>query len=280
MNIDNYDKRELPPLSAQEEQKSYAHYYYEGRTEVTDKEILDAIRPGNPMSVEKAMYPEDLKKVLDPDFEQPQIGYCMLPEGIAYACMCTKMPDCTIEMENWFMPWVYGDPGLRYKIWYPGFHECHYHNLAVEDIGLGMADLLQGERPSFEELGFEGDPHEKNPKILKVMGRNARMRLHTEDLNAQKGFSCMVHVLRDYNGGMERWSFGWTGGHIQGGKLVNKVAPDEVITEEHGRCMAHHLAYEYARQAYLLPKLYAEYSSEPLSGNKPEWPERITKYLK
>ena len=280
MNFDNYRVEDLPQLSEEDQKKPYAKYYYEGRTEITDPEILEAIRPGNPMPLEDALSAEDLIRLLEPGCPQPKIGYCVRPDGIGYSCACVKMPGVTMEMRDWYMPWVYGDPGLRYKIWYPGSHEIHYHNLAVEDMGWGMCDIFQGERPDMKELGFDRDPHEINPGVIKVLARNARLRLQTEDINAQKGFVALCHLIWEIPGGTEQWSFSWTGEHFVNGRLKNRLAPDEVVTEDMARLSAAHLFYEYTRQTELLPKLFAEYGQDKGPKEPPQWPERITSALK
>ena len=67
MNFDNYRVEDLPQLSEEDQKKPYAKYYYEGRTEITDPEILEAIRPGHPMPLEDALSAEDLVRLLSRD---------------------------------------------------------------------------------------------------------------------------------------------------------------------------------------------------------------------
>lgn len=273
-DVGEYDPKKLPPLSPEDEKKPYAKYYYEGRDEIVDPEVLKAIAPGNPIPVSKAVYPEDWPKLLEPGCEKPAIGYCLLPEGVAYACARTEMPNVTLDMESWFMPWVMGDSKLRYMIWYPGAHGAHYDNYAVEDFGEGMTDLVLGKRPTMEMLGLPENPSEKNPRILRVMSRNGQGRLCSATDENAINCSVMLHILFALDGGgLERWSISYSGAHVEYGHLVPKRYPGEVITEENGRQTASHLFYEYRRQSILLPKLYAEYKDEPLTKEMPPYPE-------
>ena len=116
--------------------------------------------------------------------------------------------------------------------------------------------------------------------MIKVLARNARLRLQTEDINAQKGFVALCHLIWEIPGGTEQWSFSWTGAHFVNGRLQNRLAPDEVVTEDMARLSAAHLFYEYTRQTELLPKLFAEYGQDKGPKEPPQWPERITSALK
>ena len=174
MDFDRYRVEDLPPLAPGDEGKPYAEYYYRGRAEETDPERLDAIRPDHPMVVSEALYPHQLIDLVQPGAKPPRIGYCLLPEGVAYCCARLKLDRVNTEMRHWYMEWVYGDPRLRYQIWYPGAHGVHYRNLVMEDFGNGMTWLFQGERPSLKELGFDREPREYDPQVIKIVGRNAR----------------------------------------------------------------------------------------------------------
>ena len=87
-------------------------------------------------------------------------------------------------------------------------------------------------------------------------------------------------VIWEIPGGTEQWSFSWTGAHFVNGRLQNRLAPDEVVTEDMARLSAAHLFYEYTRQTGLLPKLFAEYGQDKGPKEPPKWPERITSALK
>lgn len=278
MDFDHYRVEDLPPLSPEDAAKPYAEYYYRGRAEVTDPELLDAIRPGNPIHPSEAIYPNQLVEMIREE-KPPKIGYCMLPEGVAYACARLKLDRVNSEMRHWYMEWVYGDPKLRYRLWYPGAHGEHYRNLVMEDFGAGMVWLFQGERPSMEMLGFEKPANEYHPRAIKIVGRNARSCPVGTDINRSQGYSCLTHTTwRLENGGVELWSVGWLGGHIVNGKLQPMVAPGEIITEEDGRRMCSHLIYEYSTQNQILPELYARFGNDPLDPEVP-WPEEIRKNL-
>ena len=272
IDFDNYRVEDLPELSEEEKIKPYASYYYRGRLNpAPDIELL--VKPGQAMDAKDALMPEDLVRLLDPNMPEPRKGYCLLPNGAAYSCMVIKMPGATQAMVSWWMPWVLADH-MRYKIWHPGSHLEHYSGLAVEDIGGGMADIFLGDPYSYVDMGFPGDPTVLNPKILSIASTRGQTRLHSEPADSRHGKFSMIHVVREIEGGIEYWSFAWTGMRIDQGKTVMVIEPDEVITEEHGRHFASHLAYEYTTYARILPELYAQYGQDPITP-PPPWPARI-----
>lgn len=245
--IGGYNPKDLPKLKPEDERKPEAKYYYEGRTELTDSYLIESIKPDHPIDYKDVWYPQDFSRLLAPNCEAPTVGYCLLPEGVAYSCAVTEMPNITLEMDNWFFQWMMGDSDIRYKIWYPGSHGAHYEDLAIEDFGDGMVDILMGKRPSLKNLGIPKNYTEVNPTLIKIMGRNSRMRLQSEDLNGDKGYSSMVHVVRKRaGGGLTRWSFSYTGAHILNGQLAVKLTPLDHITAETGRQVTSHLLHEYS----------------------------------
>ena len=272
IDFDHYRVEDLPELSDEDKKKPYASYYSRGRL-TPPPHLLAAIQPGNPIDPARAVMPENLSILLDPDTPDPLPGYCALPNGGAYACMVIKMPGVTMEMINWWMPWVLGDH-MRYKIWHPGSHAEHYLGLAVEDIGDGMADLYLGNVYSFKDLGLPDDPAAFNPKILAINRCRAQCHLHSQPEDAPKSNFTMIHVVRKIEGGLEYWSFFWSGIHIENGRAVLKINPGEVITAENGRHFASHLAHEYTTLAAILPELYAQYKNDPVIP-PPPWPERV-----
>ena len=269
-----YKVENLPRLSPEDEAKPLAKYYYQGRQPITDPALLKAMEPDNPIDVSDAVYPQDFIKVIQPGAPRPKVGYCMLPEGVAYACACLEFSECTMEMENWFLPWVMDDNVFRYKVWYPGSHGAHYDNYAVEDFGKGMMDLVLGKRPSMTTIGLPEDPYALNPKLLRVMGRNGLGRLQDAPEDQELQASVMIHMLFEREGGgLLRYSFGYTGGHLENGKLVPKPCEGMPVDIDDGRNQLVHLLYEYTNQAYLLPRLYAEYGHEKPSMVWPPYPE-------
>lgn len=281
MNFDHYDPKNLPRLRPEDEKKPLAPLYYAGRQELTDPEQIAAIQPGNPIDPKDAILPEQLaEKLLDPEWTKsgPKMGYCMLPGGIGYACINTPMPGLTMEVRDFHMKWVAEDPGFHYMVWYPGAHLIHYDDMAVEDCGWGMCDLFQGARPPMSDYGLPEDYKEKNPQLARIMGRNARARLLTEDINGNTGYSAVLHVVLD--GGLRQFSFCWIGAHCKDGRMVNRLAPGEVITEEIPRQMCSHFLHENKQLSYLMAKIYPEYGGKIAPLKLPPSPERVTKYFK
>jgi hypothetical protein len=273
IDFDNYRVEDLPELTAQEKAQPYASYYTRGRLNPRP-DLLAAIQPGQAMDPADAVMPESFAPMLlDPASPDPRSGYCLLPNGAAYSCTVIKMPGLTLDMVKWWMPWIMGDH-MRYKIWHPGSHVEHYPGLAVEDVGGGMADINLGDPYTYQELGFPGDPTLINPKIAYIASTHGKIRLHTEPADTPNGRFTMVHVTRYIEGGLEYWSFAWTGLYIENGKTVMKIAPGEVITEESGRHFVSHLAHEYTTYAHILPELYAAYGQDPILPPLP-LPERL-----
>jgi hypothetical protein len=276
-----YKVENLPKLSAEDMAKPEAKYYLQGRREITDPVLLKAMEPGNELDIKDVIYPQDFIKIIQPDAPQPKVGYCLLPEGVAYACACIDFPDVTMEMEGWFMPWVMDDNKFRYKIWYPGSHEAHYDNYAIEDFGEGMMDLVLGKRPDMATIGLPDDPYAINPKLLRVMGRNGLGKLQSDPEDAPLQASVMIHMIfeRD-DGGLRRYSFGYTGAHLKDGKLLPIPCEGKTVTAENGRMQLVHLLYEYTNQAYILPRLYAEFGDQKPSMVMPPYPEDKIPLLK
>lgn len=283
MNFDHYDPKNLPSLSPADEKKPLAYLYYAGRQELTDPAQRAAIQPGHPIAVEDAMYPEDVAAmILDPEKSKtgPRMGYCVLPNGIGYACINTPMPGLTMPVRDFHMKWVGEDPGFHYKLWYPGAHIIHYDQMAVEDCGWGMMDLFQGGRPPMSDYGLPENYHEINPYIARVMGRNARGRLEYEDINGRKGYSAVMHVV--LGDGTHQWSFAWIGAHVKNGHLVDKRSEEERnpdYVEFVARQMCSHFLHENAQLSFLMAKLYPEYGGQIEPYHLPHVPEWIERQL-
>lgn len=272
IDFDNYRVEDLTKLTAEEESRPYAEYYYRGRL-TPPAELLAAIAPGHQLDPAQAVRLDNLASLLNPDCPEPKSGYCQLPGGGAYACTVIKMPGVDMNMVRWWIPWVLGDH-LRYKIWHPGSHLEHYDGLAVEDVGGGMADIFLGDAYTDAELGFPGKACDINPVILAVNSCKGRIRLHSDPPDSPKGRFSMVHMVRAIEGGIEYWSFAWCGLWLENGQAVNVIAPDEIVTAENGRHFASHLAHEYTTFAKILPELYAQYGQDPITPPM-AWPVRV-----
>ena len=281
MNFDHYDPKNLPKLSPEDEKKPLAPLYYAGRQELTEPELIAAIQPGNPIDPKDAVTPEKLaEKLLDPEWTKtgPKMGYCILPGGVGYACINMDMPGMTMDVRDFHMKWLAQDPGFHYKVWYPGSHWIHYAEMAVEDMGWGMSDLFQGPRPPMSDYGLPENYREVNPQLARVYGRNARSRLLTEDINGKSGYSCVCHVALD--GGLRQFTFCFLGAHCVDGKMVNRLAPGEVILEDQARLQCAHFIYENKQLCFLMAKLYPELNGKLPDKKLPDSPERVTKYFK
>jgi hypothetical protein len=279
MNFDNYDPKNLPPLRPEDEKKPLAYIYYQGRHELTDQDQIDAIKPDNALAPEDICTLEEICRMLL-DKEEcrkgPKMGYGLTPEGYGYACINTDMPGLTMEVRDFHMKWVGEDPGFHYKLWYPGAHIIHYDKMAIEDCGWGIMDLLQGGRPPMSDVGLPENYSEINPYICRVMGRNARGRLETEEFDLKSGYSGVLHCVMD--GGLHQWSFGFMGAHYKNGKLVDmrndyeKEHPEWMLYM--ARQMTSHFLHENKQLSYLMQMLYPKYGGkiEPYAlPHVPKW---------
>jgi hypothetical protein len=113
--------------------------------------VVEAIARG-PIHPEQAFERSELDRLLDPVPLDAEIGWCTLPDGVAYVAVRTEMPGVSADMVDWWFDWHPRDP-IRYRIWFPGAHESisfeaapsaaakrHWGTIhhPVEDIGLGM----------------------------------------------------------------------------------------------------------------------------------------------
>ena len=54
--------------------------------------------------------------LLNPGYLKIENGYGVMPDGVHYTAILTKMPKVTGEMINWWFWWM-PQEDLRYKIW-------------------------------------------------------------------------------------------------------------------------------------------------------------------
>jgi len=238
-------------------------------------EVAAAIA-GGPIDAGAALDRRALDRLLDPAPLEVETGWCMLPDGVAYAAVRTEMPGVTAEMVEWWFGWHPHD-SLRYQIWFPGAHESttyepprvtgaqpHWGAVVhpVEDIGLGMEPLRIAFLPP-TRLGFSTDALD-DPRVATIVGGlvgdDRRRVQHT----------LMVHVYLAAPDGLVLRSRFWMGAAIRPygpalfanpvGRAINhRVVRRLFVPRRAPRIMAEHCAAEYAHLAALLPELHARW---------------------
>lgn len=90
----------LPPLTPEEQAKSYTKYYYEPLAPVpAEKRKILADGPIDPAG---ALDIRDRNRLFEPGYLENEIGYCVMPDGSAYLANLTAMPGVTPEMFDWW----------------------------------------------------------------------------------------------------------------------------------------------------------------------------------
>jgi phloretin hydrolase len=264
-----------PPLSA----------YLERPLERPARETLAAIEDGS-MPVGDALPLHAVDRLLDPAPLARESGWCVLPDGVAYVAVQTRMPNVSSGMIDWWFDWHPRDP-LRYRVWHPAAHrdnslqppgepraKRHWGAVhhPVEDVGTGVV-RARIEFRSPTEMGMSTDAL-GDPRVATIVCGYAgddRLRVrHTP----------MFHVfLHDGDGVVLRSRF-WLGAALRpygplgglGERLLNtRFVRSRALPSGLPCSLALHCAEEYANLGVLLPKLYADY---PDSDSLPEAPSR------
>ena len=257
-------KREL---TAAEEAKSYAKYYYRMMTPPA-QEIYDLLAKGQ-IDPKEALPIQNRNDLLKPGDLTTERGYCIMPDGSGFIAMRTEMPGVTSEMINWWFAW-HGLESLRYKIWDPDDHfEIHVlpedlerrldpnldnrernwgtTDIVDEDIGTGDM-VLYISFMSPEDFGYDMNRF-RAPYALSAVSANLGIA------ESKTPLATFSHFVREIPGGIEVRSRFWLGWNIVDKKPV-RVADE--IPEDLVRGLVHHCTKEYSNLAAILPLVYAE----------------------
>lgn len=264
------DPKDLPPLTPEQQKYPYADLYTR-EIAVPEQTVLDAFAENHEMDPSKAILPEDLYHILESDF-QPEMGYCVLPNGIGYSCTVVQLPGATPEIYDYRLQLVFSED-MGFIVEYPGFHFEHYDGLCIEDNGTGKKALILDRNYSAAELGFPGVPSEINPDILSVSAHDQDIVAAEGPIDPTRGKGVLILVNKRITGGIEQWWFVYSGLHIQDARTVNVLGDNEIITAEECRRKGLHLAYESVNQLQYLPVLMEKYPNRSFSPARP-WPER------
>lgn len=267
----------LKELTFEEKAKPYAKYYYL-KPAAPDPELLELIKPDSPMDPAKALPIENINDLLNSGYMEVENGYCILPNGAAYAAINTKMPGVTTEMINWWFAW-HSLEDLRYKIWWPQGHfgisineedrkkvidpsrlvtekfQGITHRV-LEDIGGGPEDIFI----SFlhpEDLGFDMSRF-KSPNVATLVAANGLSKPVAAPADAPPAPAVMCHFIREIPGGIEFRTRFWMGYHMIDRKPKFLLPPGVRIPEIVPFGLAMHNVLEYANLRAILPQIYSE----------------------
>lgn len=263
-------------LTQEEEQKPYAKYFNQPIAS-PNKELIEILRKG-PMDSSQALMPENIRHLLESDYDEVETGYCVLPNGTGYVAVNNKFPGVTLDMINWWFAW-HGLEDMRYMLWFKKGHygitvsdedrakilnvdtpmlekfqgRTHY---VIEDTGNGPEDIeISFLKP--EQLGFNAD--ELKAKKVTVVSGNG---LSQARVGGPKAPAIMLHYFRETAEGVESRSRFWMGYHIIHGKPC-KLLPDAIqIPVQAPMGLAFHNVEEYSNLAAILPSLYREMNGE------------------
>lgn len=240
-------------LSAEEQQKPYAKYFYMPMVK-PDPTLVAQVKQG-PIDPAEALKEENVNDLLNPGYLSTELGYTQFPDGTGYVSSMVKMPSVTPEMIDWWFTWHQLDP-LRYKIW---DHYVHFdisvsdqdrarllaRNVPVkernwgvthhvkEDIGVGPSDI-EIHFVSPQECGFDMSRFTE-PAVGSAI--------------CATGGSKMVHIARRISGGVELRSRFW-------------FPPEARMPMVVLRGLNLHNLEEYSNLAAILPSLYKEFGPQ------------------
>jgi hypothetical protein len=265
-------------LSAQEEAKPYAKYYYQPSAPPAPQhaEMLRDLKPLDPAQADRI---QDLNDLLSPGYTSGENGYCVMPDGSACVALRHPVKGGTPEMFEWWFAW-HGLEDLRYKLWYPEMHVSarvdpedrtkildpdrplaqKYQGMThhvVEDIGGGVLNAVDISFLTPEAFGFDMTRyHPPNAEALAAANVTAR---GVDDPSDGPGLPvAFVHLVRKTNDGIEVRNRFWVGYQIVERKPELMLPPGMRIPEEAAQGLFLHDVQEFANLSSILPQLYTE----------------------
>lgn len=259
--------------------KSYQRFIYEPMMEIhgDDEKNLLELRPDPSL----ALHFSDRQKLQTDEYTfEPEGVYTTKNSGVIVSA-CIDVPDITKEMLNWFMIWHQIDP-LRYAIWDP---EDHYNVTLTDedrarylndDIPLveriwgttsSVLESMNGEKPEKIDIDFY-QPSKLGYDDSLIGTDYCQSMVCSYSMNRLGPIGIpvtMTEILRKGPNGTNVWvSHWWIGCGVENGKDIIKPIPGIVA-----RKVAHLLVHNHKEITHLnkiLPKLYKEYGSLPLTS--------------
>ena len=264
-------------LTAEEKAKPWSKWYYRPVSD-PDPILLELVRGDTPMDPVKALYPEDVSRLLDPGYMEVETGWCNLPNGAGYICVNNKMPGVTVDMLDWWFAW-HSLASMNYGIWYPPGHygisiterdrkKVLDPNLpvkdkiygrtdhVVEDVGTGAEDIfIFFCHPS--ELGFDMERFHA-PNVAAMYGGYGLDSAVGAEPWAVRAPAIMCHFIREIPGGIEFRTRFWMGYTLIDKKPVMMLPYGIKVPEVAIQGLAEHNVREYTNLRNLLPGIYNE----------------------
>ena len=250
--------RALTASLTEEEQASPFASYFSYELAQPSEDMIRAFAD-KPMAPGLAFMPEEAgKRFLRPGYDEGEMGYCILPNGIGYAAMLIDIPGRTDEMQNAFNEeFGLGDGNLAYKVWFPGAHYMHFVDGCYEDMGFGPRKIKFLPPVEFSTLGIDGDKIlEADPTVLHLRTIPG-IAYNPFDPEKKHEHSCILTELRSTPRGRELRLRYWFGVKVTDGRLVPCLAPGESCPIEFVRETAKHFAYEYCNSNKLVNAYWA-----------------------
>lgn len=269
---------ERAQLTAEEQAKPYAKYYYlpSAPPAPHHAKMLEDLKPLDPAKADRI---QDVNNMLSPGYTEGENGYCVMPDGSGCVALRHPMPGATPEMIDWWFAW-HGLEDLRYKLWYPEMHVSagldpeeralvldpsrtlsqKFQGLThhvVEDIGGGVLNAVDISFLTPEDFGF--DMERFKPPYAEALAAANVMARGVDDPKDGPGLPvAFVHLVRKTDEGIEVRNRFWVGYQIVDKKPVLMLPTDVRIPEEAVQGLFLHDVQEFANLAAILPQLYAE----------------------
>jgi phloretin hydrolase len=271
-------KATLPPLTAEEQARPFAKYYYE---EMPEPDPAHYGTMNEPMDPVRAFGPEEIDRLLDVErleTEEVEVGWCILPNGAGYIANKIFHPDFTADMVDWWFAW-HPLEDLRYRIWYPPQHagimlspmdrarildpsipnrEKNWgvvHNV-TENTDNGFENIDIAFR-SPVDMGFDMKRFERVTATCAAgMGWAVAVEKTDQSITAP---AIMCHVFYDTPGGLIHRTRFWMGYRFtEQGEPELCLPPRVSVPVEAVQGLARHNVKEFTRWRDFLPRIYAE----------------------
>lgn len=249
-------KKLSPELTETEKSCPHAKYFYEMPAPLP-REFQEAIASG-PMDVSKAFGMEEYGRYMNNTGHcEVENGYCVLPNGVAYAAALLRQEGRTSQIIDFYNRYFAPEESLFYKTWYPGSHYLHYDGGALEDFGFGRINMrfVGGVEP--EDLGINQREIEKNDPNCILIGGTSAIGYNLDKNPKKLERNCIVfyHRLTDY--GREVRVRLWYGIGVEDGAYHLTVPPAEEALDIAKKTMIH-VMQEYTNDQYLEMKFWRE----------------------
>jgi hypothetical protein len=271
LTMDFIRKMKCRDLTAEEQRKPYAKYFYREMAEIPPEDIAKV--NAGPVDPTKVISVQSRNELMKPGYSEVETGYTLMPDGSGLAATLVKMPGVTPAMLDWWFNW-HPLEGLRYALWCPVAHtgisvknptqhldrsgvpmrernygSTHY---PVEGFDVEGAQKVRIEFFSPEDYGLNMNMFKK-PNISSAYLANCILHYINFPINT------FFHAVREVKGGVEYRSRYWLGYRMRNGVPKKGLLPmPRKIVLDMARNNCIHSLIEYNNLASILPSLYKE----------------------